>query len=236
MSRNYDITRYFNAESLEKAQKFVTETLEALIFKLPRWEVLLWKLIDAAFGPKQILFQLGLVAVLQIVAMGYESFLSATKILFSLLSSSRKRILELNRLMQKAQTYAEWEKHATEWDHLNGYDAWRKHDESSLLDHVVLKKRIQDVENLMRSGNVFDLMFKLRGGLSRDQFGLQHEGLFNKALAGTKHVVEKYHRVVSNALNYICDSVEDDVSTNEYYRVFTPVHDLLWCRFQQMPS
>ena len=35
---------------------------------------------------------------------------------------------------------------------------------------------------------------------------MQHEGLFNRATAGTKRIVEKYHDTVSYALDFICDS------------------------------
>jgi WD40 repeat protein len=39
-----------------------------------------------------------------------------------------------------------------------------------------------------------------------------NEGLFNKAMAGTKNIVERYHRVIREALCFICDSEVDDVS------------------------
>ena len=35
---------------------------------------------------------------------------------------------------------------------------------------------------------------------------MQHEGLFNKAMAGTKLIVEKYHDTVVEALDFTCDS------------------------------
>ena len=38
-------------------------------------------------------------------------------------------------------------------------------------------------------------MFVLRGGLSRAQFGLLHEGLYQHAYSGTKKIVERYLEV-----------------------------------------
>ena len=58
----------------------------------------------------------------------------------------------------------------------------------------------------MRRREIFDLLFLLRGSLSRNRFGLQHKGLFSKAQAGTKLLVETYHNVVCNALEFICDA------------------------------
>ncbi len=59
---------------------------------------------------------------------------------------------------------------------------------------------------MLQRGDVFDLMFRIRGGLARDMFGIQHQGLFTKAMAGTKLLIEKYHDTMTMALNYICDS------------------------------
>jgi TAG lipase/steryl ester hydrolase/phospholipase A2/LPA acyltransferase len=55
-------------------------------------------------------------------------------------------------------------------------------------------------------------MFTLRGGIGRNHFGLLHDGLFSRSLAGTKHLVECYHNVVCEALDFVCDA---PVSPNE---------------------
>ena len=41
---------------------------------------------------------------------------------------------------------------------------------------------------------------------------MKSEGLFSKAMAGTKYLVEEYHETVARALNLICDSriIEED--------------------------
>ena len=58
----------------------------------------------------------------------------------------------------------------------------------------------------MRRRDIFELMFVLRGGIARNKFGLLHEGLFSKASAGTKVLVETYHNVVCAALDFVCDA------------------------------
>lgn len=230
------------AERIDQLLHLFAQRAEQLFQRmqhLPRWEVLFWRFIDLAFAPRQILFQLVLVGCLQLIAMGYETTLELSKRTLSLFSRRRQRMQQLQALMAKAQTYDEWEKYALEMDSLTGFDKWRKQDESSLIDHVVLKKRIDDLEKLMRDGDVFDLMFKLRGGLARDQFGLCHEGLFNKAMAGTKNIVQKYHDVVAQALNYICDAEDDDVRIHVYSLFCQWVEArmyLLLCRFQWTQS
>jgi TAG lipase / steryl ester hydrolase / phospholipase A2 / LPA acyltransferase len=63
---------------------------------------------------------------------------------------------------------------------------------------------------MIDQNDIFDLMFRLRGGLARDMYGMQHEGLFSKSIIGTKELVENYHQTVVDALNCICDSNPGD--------------------------
>lgn len=50
----------------------------------------------------------------------------------------------------------------------------------------VLQQQIDDLNAMIYSEDVFGLMFRLRGSLSRNQHGMLHEGLFSRANAGTK--------------------------------------------------
>lgn len=70
---------------------------------------------------------------------------------------------------------------------------------------------------MIEQGDIFNLMFRIRGGLARDMYGMQHEGLHSKAAAGTKVLVEDYHATVSASLNYICDSDSGQVSMMVVY-------------------
>jgi hypothetical protein len=94
---------------------------------------------------------------------------------------------------------------------LIGLDVWRQRDESSLYDCRVLRKRTKDIKWMIDQGDIFNLMFRIRGGLARDMYGMQHEGLFSKAAAGTKVLVEDYHSTVAASLNYICDTDTEQV-------------------------
>ena len=58
----------------------------------------------------------------------------------------------------------------------------------------------------MRRRDIFDLMFTLRGGIGRNHYGLLHEGLFSRAIAGSKLLIETYHNVVCAALDFVCDA------------------------------
>ena len=48
-------------------------------------------------------------------------------------------------------------------------------------------------------------MFTLRGGIARSKYGLLHEGLFSRAMAGTKVLVEEYNAMICAGLDFVCD-------------------------------
>lgn len=77
---------------------------------------------------------------------------------------------------------------------------------------------------MMNTHDVFNLMFRLRGGLARDMYGIQNEGLFTRALGGTKYLIEDYHNTICEALDYICDSQQDEVR-NSFSPTFLPSLD-----------
>lgn len=63
---------------------------------------------------------------------------------------------------------------------------WRLEDRCTFFDAQTITRRTEELKALVAAGDTFRLIFRLRGGLARGQFGLCHEGLFNRAFAGTK--------------------------------------------------
>jgi hypothetical protein len=188
------------------------------IDKLPDIERIVFDLMDRMFSPKQILRQIAMISVLQVALMCYNSLSDVwTKIAQNLTERGRKEKALLKRL-KEAKTYVDWQEAAQDLDRFRGYDIWRKQDHSTLYDHKMLQKRIVFTREMLRRGDVFDLMFRMRGGLARDQFGMQHEGLFSRAKAGTKHIVETYLETVCDGLNFICDSpiADEEVSARKW--------------------
>ena len=182
---------------------------KSLLLNLPTFEENLIKytiyLSDLLFAPKQIIRQLGMVFILQ-GSLLLGTTLGRLFIYIAQRTTTKGRLLhQIAGDMSRATTYDEWLKLAEQEDKLNGYDEWRREDNSPLYDSSVLHRRIADLSRMIERKQVFDLMFRLRGGLARDQHGMQHEGLFTLAKAGTKHIVERYHDTVVSALNLVCD-------------------------------
>ena len=197
---------------LEELIAQVTSILEKASNNVPQAEMLLLQTLDALFVPKQIATQFGLVVVLQGIVMIWRAAANpiGAQLQLFLSANSRKEKELMNNMSTKAKTYREWKVYAEQLDKLRGCDKWRSEDEDILFDSRILKKRISDTVQMVKQDDIFNLMFRLRGALARDQYGMQNEGLFTKATVGTKYIIENYHETVVCALNHICDSPSGD--------------------------
>lgn len=180
------------------------------IDQLPFLRYIAMEILETVFAPKHTIKMVFLAVSLQstlvivngackLIYRGFESLTAKGRL--------RREIMEK---MNSAMNFASWRRAALDLDRLNGVDKWRTIEESSFYDHKLLRKRITDINAMIRKGDTFALMFRFRGGLARDQYGMQHEGLFSKAAAGTKELVEEYHETVSQALEFIAQSPSSD--------------------------
>lgn len=206
---------------MERFQEWIDQTLmlvENLIkytlTNLPAMEKFFFDTIDTMFAPRQLVRQAMMIVGLQLSLIGMNSTYSAVTYLYHCLTRKGKQEKKLLDELSKAKSYNEWQAMAAKLDEFRGLDGWRSNPVSTLYDYKLVKKRIHGTKEMLDRGDVFDLMFRIRGALSRDQFGIQHERLFTRALGGTKHLIEEYHETMARALNFICDSpiADEEVS------------------------
>jgi TAG lipase / steryl ester hydrolase / phospholipase A2 / LPA acyltransferase len=214
-SCHFKMSGQFNAgEFAQKVVVTLDNLLQHAIHNVPNIEKLLLDILDAMFYPKQIGRQVMMIAALQFVLLSYSSINSGWTALMQSLTNTGLKEKKLTSQLKEVLTYDEWQVAARKLDSFRGFDHWRSSDYSIFYDTQLIQKRILLTRDMLRRGDVFDLMFRLRSGLARDQFGMQHEGLFSRALAGTKHIVEKYLDTMCEGLNFICDTpiAEEEVS------------------------
>ena len=75
-----------------------------------------------------------------------------------------------------------------------------------LLRYRISSETDRQLETSSKKNDIFTLIFRLRGGLQRINFGLLQEALYNRAFAGTKLQIEEYNRTVIRCLESICDA------------------------------
>jgi TAG lipase/steryl ester hydrolase/phospholipase A2/LPA acyltransferase len=186
--------------------------------QLPVLQQLFSDIIETVFVPRAMAKQL-------IVLIALETGMVSTNFITSLLNrllsnfSSRSRLIrQLHAEQAEAATQEDWMDLAERIDVIQGNDVWRSDPNCRIYERDRISARIDELVHLMRRQDIFELMFVLRGSIGRNKFGLLHEGLFSKALAGTKVLVETYHNVVCAALDFCCDAPvllgEDPIPTD----------------------
>lgn len=163
------------------------------------------EIIEVIFVPRAVAKHLVLAMSLQAGAVTIKQVFAVIDWIGSNFSSRSRLIRQLQSEQEAADTQDEWMDLAERIDNIQGNDVWRSDPDCALYERDRISARIDEFVHLMRRRDIFDLMFTLRGGIGRNTFGLLHEGLFTKAMAGSKVLVETYHNVVCAALDFCCD-------------------------------
>mmetsp|Transcript_8731 Transcript_8731/g.18118 ORF Transcript_8731/g.18118 Transcript_8731/m.18118 type:complete len:883 (-) Transcript_8731:151-2799(-) len=187
-------------------QKALDEAISFLIANYPAAKQISLELVETIFVPKTIAKQLVLLFALETGMVTLNQITSIVNSILGNFSSRTRLIRQLREEQRRAPTQDEWMDLAEKIDCIQGNDVWRSDPSCQYYERDRISARIDEYVHLMRRQDIFELMFVLRGSIGRNKFGLLHEGLFNKALAGSKMLVETYHNVVCAALDFVCDS------------------------------
>jgi len=182
---------------------------EAAIFVIgnfPLFKKATLEALEIIFATKTLGRQLALAIALETGMVTVSQLLRIVNALLSNFSSRSRLIRNLQQQQDEASSQDEWMDLAERIDNIQGNDVWRSDNKSQLYEGHRISARIDEFVHLMRRQDIFELMFVLRGGIGRNKFGLLHEGLFSKAMAGTKVLVETYHNVVCASLDFVCDA------------------------------
>ena len=146
--------------------------------------------LETIFATKAVARQLALAIALETGIVTLQQVLSVVQSLLSNFSSRSRLIRHLKEQQQTAETQDEWMDLAERIDNIQANDVWRSDPNCKLYERERISARIDEFVHLMRRRDIFELMFIMRGGIGRNKFGLLHEGLFSKAMAGSKVLVE----------------------------------------------
>lgn len=180
---------------LHRLGNMLDHVLEILHNNLPEAERLLFSWADTIFAPKVVVRQYLIALGLELGLFVYHLASRLGTRMVNRMTVRGRQISDTRRRMAKAKNYYEWLKCAERMDELEGKNKWREVPECNLYNHRMLQEKINQLNNMMQNGDVFQLMFVLRGGISRNQFGLLNEGLYQHAYSGTKKIVERYLEV-----------------------------------------
>ena len=177
-----------------------------LMAQFPHVQTIVMNMIDMIFVPKVIVNQLLLLVVLETGLVTVQQLSYIFESISSHFSSRSRLIRSLQNDLLLTTTQDEWMDLAERIDNIQGNDIWRSDPNCALYERERIAARIDEYVHLMRRRDIFELMFVLRGSIGRNKFGLLHEGLFTRAMAGSKVLTETYHNVVCAALDFVCDA------------------------------
>jgi len=209
-----DFSKFSLATQIPLADEIARQFLDKLVLYggklLPYLTKFISQLFNTLISPEHLLKQVVAVIILQTTLTSFRSLARVLKRIVSSFSAKGRKERELMDKLEEVSSFSDWKVISSQLDIVRGEDKWRDVAESPLYDFETLDKRTNEMVSMLEKKHVFDLIFRLRGGLSRNQYGIGHEGLFSRALCGTKRSVEEYLGTVTGALGYICDSHDQD--------------------------
>jgi len=195
-----------NGVPLDIVKVILEEAAQLLITNVPALQEMAMELLNVIFVPKMIAKQLILAVALQTGMVTITQIMTILRSIASNFSSRSRLYSQLQKEQLTVDTQDEWMDLAERMDAIQGLDCWRSNPDCALYERDRITHRIAEYVHLMRRNDIFELLFSLRGGIARNKFGLLHEGLFSKAMAGSKVLVETYHNVVCAALDFVADA------------------------------
>ncbi|HEU0198389.1 MAG TPA: DUF3336 domain-containing protein [Nevskiaceae bacterium] len=130
------------------------------------------------------------------------------------------RVREYRRAMGQATDYGVWREAAQALDAAEGTDAWKQQPRERAYNWRLIHARYAAVRKLLDERDARGLIYELRQGLHWNLGNFGNPYLYRRAHFGTKQLIEDYVRVVSQALEYICECDDRTVPRAERLRFF----------------
>lgn len=122
---------------------------------------------------------------------------------------------KLERQLRRASNYSEWRNLAEQHDIHSGRSKWRANPESSLFDHKNIEYRLDELRQLRLNNDDMGLLFNLNEGIHGNQGGMGNPELYDKAMIGTKNIIEEYIAEIVSALKYLHELPPSDLITQQ---------------------
>lgn len=114
--------------------------------------------------------------------------------------SARDQLLED---LAESTSFEDSEDTSFHLDSLLGLDIWRQTPASKLYDYRLIHQRLEAFIEAREDEDIQSLINLLRSGLVRNLGNISSPRLFNRAYAGTKHMIEEYITQVALAIQYV---------------------------------
>ena len=122
---------------------------------------------------------------------------------------------ELRQRMQDATSYQEWHSAALALDNMSGAEEWRQRDASEFYDYHDIRNRYEQLQTLLAEKNHQELLYVLNEGIHGNMSGMGRPILYDRALTGTKRLIDNYVNAIAEALKTIAESPSNQISLQD---------------------
>lgn len=123
-----------------------------------------------------------------------------------------RQLHQLEKRMERADSVREWDQLAQTHDELSGKQDWRARDETLLYDFAEIRIRHDKLRQLLEQENHTELLYALNEGLHGNMAGMGRPLLYTQAKSGTKTLIDDYVSTIVEALRFIADASEAQVT------------------------
>lgn len=135
-----------------------------------------------------------------------------------------RQIRQQQRRLGQAQSYRDYLEHAAELDRLSGAEAWREADDTPELAPDLLRRDIQRIAALRRTGDLPALGECLHESIYRHQGDIVAPHLYTVARTGTKRLIEDYLDEVAQALKAFVDTEHPELDRAARRKLLADAH------------
>ena len=126
-----------------------------------------------------------------------------------------RKLKQLQKQMDMADSYSEWTSVAIEHDELSGAKRWREVDQTSKYDYSQIRLRLDRLRSLRARHDYQGLLFTLNEGIHGNMGGMGRSTLYRKANFGTKRLIEQYIEEIDDSLHYLAELPADVIDVQD---------------------
>ena len=126
-----------------------------------------------------------------------------------------RKLKQLQKQMDMADSYSEWTSLAIEHDELSGAKRWREVDQTSKYDYSQIRLRLDRLRSLRARHDYQGLLFTLNEGIHGNMGGMGRSTLYRKANFGTKRLIEQYIEEIDDSLHYLAELPADVIDVQD---------------------
>lgn len=134
---------------------------------------------------------------------------------------NKEKIINLQALILKVNSYRQWKKIALELDHLEGCDDWKNKKETSLYDYREIERLIKFLKQKRENKDIVGLTHNLRANLVKNLYSTNNPLLYYHSYHGTKKQIDEFQEEMLKSLEFVVGFDEKHFSFSKKLEFFS---------------